>query len=177
MGQVPGLVYGIVGDGRLARHFAHYLTLESIPFQQWSRRIGEHERVSAEARLAPADVLLVLLRDNAIETWIERHPELRGRPIVHCSGSLVTELAVGFHPLMTFGPELYDLETYRSIPFICEAKQGSFQEFFPRLQNPHHLIQPELKSLYHSLCVMSGNFTTILWQKFFHDLEHRLGLP
>jgi predicted short-subunit dehydrogenase-like oxidoreductase (DUF2520 family) len=32
------------------------------------------------------------------------------------------------------------------------------------------------KSLYHSLCVLSGNFTTMLWQKVFQDFQDKLKL-
>jgi predicted short-subunit dehydrogenase-like oxidoreductase (DUF2520 family) len=33
-----------------------------------------------------------------------------------------------------------------------------------------------MKSLYHSLCVLSGNFTTMLWQKAFSDFDEKLEL-
>jgi predicted short-subunit dehydrogenase-like oxidoreductase (DUF2520 family) len=78
---------------------------------------------------------------------------------------------------MTFGPELYDLDTYRSIPFICERGGVSFHRVFPTLVNPVHAISPADKPLYHALCVLSGNFTTVLWAKAMRDFENRLGLP
>ena len=30
---------------------------------------------------------------------------------------------------------------------------------------------------YHALCVMAGNFSTILWVKLFDELQHRFGIP
>jgi phosphoglycerate dehydrogenase-like enzyme len=41
MRQVPVLdatPIGIVGDGRLARHFLHYFSLLGLPVRAWSRR-------------------------------------------------------------------------------------------------------------------------------------------
>ena len=32
-------------------------------------------------------------------------------------------------------------------------------------------------ALYHALCVLAGNGSTLLWQKLFHDFESRLGIP
>ena len=57
-----------------------------------------------------------------------------------------------------------------------EGRQ-SFQDLLPGLPNPHHYIKPELRPLYHALCVTSGNFTTILWDRFFASLTDQLGLP
>ncbi len=45
------------------------------------------------------------------------------------------------------------------------------------MHNPSWTIDPELKPLYHALCVLAGNFTTLLWLKAMDDFEMRLGLP
>ena len=40
MGQVPtfdATPFGIVGDGRLARHLQHYFDLLGLPVRSWSR--------------------------------------------------------------------------------------------------------------------------------------------
>jgi predicted short-subunit dehydrogenase-like oxidoreductase (DUF2520 family) len=127
--------------------------------------------------LAEADIILLAISDDALEPFLADHPELGTRPLVHFSGSLVLAGAHGFHPLMTFGPELYDLETYRTIPFVGEARGPGFGNLFPGFRNPSWVIDSELKPLYHALCVLAGNFTTLLWSKAFHDFEERLGLP
>jgi predicted short-subunit dehydrogenase-like oxidoreductase (DUF2520 family) len=97
--------------------------------------------------------------------------------VVHFSGSLVLAGAHGLHPLMSFGPELYDHATYRSIPFVEERCGLSFADAFPRLPNPAWPLDPELKPLYHALCVLGGNFTTLLLAKVYEDFEGRLALP
>jgi len=79
---------------------------------------------------------------------------------------------------MTFGEELYDLETYERIPFIFEAGREEFVDWhfetlFPKLKNSSYQLHFKDKALYHAFCVLSQNFTTILWQKFFSEMEHR----
>lgn len=171
------LHYGIVGDGRAARHFIHYFSLLKIPFTQWSRGIAKETGSTPYMRLKDVDVLLVLISDSAIEPFLRRWPALLQKKTVHFSGSLVSELAFGFHPLMLFGKELYDLKTYGKIPFVSEEEGPSFQEIFPNLPNPHFKISKEQKPYYHALCVLSGNFTSLLWKKSFQEFKSRLGLP
>lgn len=176
MGQVPR--YGIVGDGRMARHFRHYLGMLGVPARQWSRRTEGRAGIVPERQLADCEVVLVLIRDGAIVSFLEERRSLfAGRRAVHFSGAVATPLAAGFHPLMTFGEELYDLGTYRDIPFIGERGGPGFTEIFPELSNPAYAIDREDKALYHGLCAMGGNFTVLLWQKLFSDFERRLGLP
>jgi predicted short-subunit dehydrogenase-like oxidoreductase (DUF2520 family) len=165
--------YGLIGRGRVATHLAHYLELEKQPFSIWHRGM---DRPPAEV-VGDADLLLLAISDGALEPFLAEHRELASVTAVHFSGSLVVGAAHGLHPLMTFGPELYELETYRSIPFIEEREGLGFREVFPALRNPSWAIDREHKPLYHALCVLAGNFTTLLWSKAFDDFETRLGLP
>lgn len=165
--------YGIVGRGRVATHMARYLELESQQYSAWHRGMS---RTPGDA-LGDAPVILLAISDDALETFLAEHLELSGRTFVHFSGSRVLESAAGLHPLMTFGPEPYTLETYRSIPFVTEQGATGFSEIFPTLVNPSWEIDISLKPLYHALCVMAGNFATLLWSKAFQDFESRLGLP
>jgi predicted short-subunit dehydrogenase-like oxidoreductase (DUF2520 family) len=188
MGQVPHRAkipalpghYGIVGDGRLARHLAHYFTLSGVPFRQWSRRAAEGRL--PEEMLADCTRIIVAISDGAIEPFVRdaraRAPEwAAARGWVHCSGALSTDLAWGMHPLSTFAGELFDLATYRHIPFICDREAPDFREVFPALINPAYRLRRADRPRYHALCVLAGNFTTLLWQKLAHDFERDLGLP
>ncbi len=165
----------IIGNGRVARHFRYYLENQAIPTIQWSRSTGE-SFADLVNQNSPRTIL-ILIQDSAIVPWIESHPELQTKNLVHFSGCLTTPLATGMHPLMSFGPALYDLPFYEKIPFICEAGKLQFSELFPGLKNPIHLIQESEKAFYHALCVLSGNFSVILWQKLFKDFESRLNIP
>ena len=164
----------IVGDGRMATHFARYLELSAIPFKQWSRRNNSHED--------PADFLkgsravFLLIKDDAISGFIEAHPKLKEMNPVHFSGSLYMEDIPSIHPLMTFSKEFYSIEKYKTIPFIHEKGKVSLTDILPELDNPSRAMDFGKKSLYHSLCVLSGNFTTMLWQKVFSDFQDKLEL-
>ena len=114
------------------------------------------------------------ISDDAIESFIDQNPELQNKELVHFSGGLVTDKAIGLHPLMTFGEELYELEFYQKIPFITEAESS---DVLTELPNPRFSISKKDKPLYHSLCVMSGNYTSMLWNKLFKDFEEKFELP
>tara|TARA_B100000315_G_scaffold260919_1_gene327343 strand:- start:4241 stop:4957 length:717 start_codon:yes stop_codon:yes gene_type:complete len=176
MGQVPkkkeNKLYLIVGNGRLARHFTTYFTLKNIPHYHWYRR--------SELRLRPllkkTEKALVFISDGAIVPFILEH-QTNYITWIHCSGVLSTPMAECAHPLMAFPETMFDLKTYTQIPFVTEKGRKSFPELFPELSNPHFSISPEHKPLYHAWCVMSGNFTTLLWQRFFEKLESEYALP
>jgi predicted short-subunit dehydrogenase-like oxidoreductase (DUF2520 family) len=165
--------YGLIGRGRLATHLARYFQLEKLPYRQWHRTHPE----SLDRSVDGCDVLLLAISDDAIEPFIAANSDVTDRPVVHFSGSLVVDGADGLHPLMTFGSELYDHDTYRAIPFVSERGGLSFGDVFPTLGNPSWVLNADLKPLYHALCVLAGNFTTMLWSKAFADFEKRLGLP
>jgi len=165
---------GIVGDGRVARHLSHYFTLLGIPMRVWSRRTSTDAPVEA---LAPCRTVLLLIRDSAIEPFVAAWPGLKEHRLVHCSGSLMTSAADCVHPLMTFAPGLYDLETYRRIPFVLDAGGRALDDLLPGVPNPWFTIAPQDRPLYHALCVMAGNFTTLLWRELFTRFEDRFGIP
>ncbi len=176
MRQVP--CYGIVGDGKLAQHFSHYLKSKNLKVKQWSRKEGAEFCEHISDRLAGCDVILVLISDDQIVPFLETHRKFfESKAAVHCSGRVTTPLARGAHPLMSFGPHLYDVETYENTLIAVEGEVAWFQELFPTLENPLFPIDAKDKDLYHSLCVMSGNFTTLLWQKFFADMQERFKIP
>lgn len=163
--------YAILGGGRLARHLRHYLTQLGLPCFAWARKpdpeLNTHaisdvrERLHATVR--DASHVLLLVSDGAIASLPRQYPVLRDKILVHCSGALGIPGIAGAHPLMTFGPELYPLESYRRVPFMID--QGfSMADLLPGLPNPHRHISVEHKAQYHALCVMAGNFPQVLWR-------------
>ena len=173
MRQVPR--YMIIGDGRMATHFCYYLTQMGVPHSQYSRRQCPD--------FFNDQKIVVLLSDAGITEFIEKYytPYLKNKIIIHFSGQLYFNEPniYGAHPLMTFGQDLYDVEFYTKINFIMENTKNKlyFTDLFPELPNTSYPIPPELKAYYHALCVLSGNFTCIVWQKFFHELQNRFGIP
>jgi len=176
--------YAILGDGRLARHMRHYLQQEGQPCSGWARNprsaFNTHDHEDAEARLRaalePATHVLLAVSDDALAPLLRCYPFLHRKRLVHCAGALSLPGVAGAHPLMTFGPDLYDLDAYRAIPFMVETGH-EFRDLFPGLRNPHHPIAPEHKAAYHALCVMAGNFPQVLWRAVADRLDDPVGVP
>lgn len=168
--------YLLIGAGRVSRHFQSYFDLLGLKYRVWTR---QEPRFDLVARAQQATHVLVLISDPAIESFITENKDiLQNKVVVHASGALATPLAFGAHPLMTFTADrTYDLETYKTIPFAIEKGGPEFSELMPGLANSSFAIDLEAKTLYHALCVLSGNFTVALWQKAFSDFETRLGVP
>ena len=165
---------GIIGDGRMASHFVRYLQLSRIPYNQWSRSRNRQEDLLEV--LADSRAVFLLIKDDAITGFVENNPRLKEMNPIHFSGSLYIEEIPSIHPLMTFSKEMYSLEKYQTIPFIHEKGKVSLGDILPELPNPSQPMDFGKKSLYHSLCVLSGNFTTMLWQKVFGDFRDKLDL-
>jgi len=181
-------VYGLLGSGRLAGHLTHYFREEGLAVRRWARRpdpqvntlaVSDHPNAEDRLQAAITDCshVLVLLSDDAIAPFVERHEFLRDKVLIHCSGSQSIPGLNGAHPLMTFGPDLYELERYRAVPFVTDAEGLSFTELFPGLANSHYTLPADKKALYHAYCVISGNFSGILWERIIAEFETRLGLP
>jgi predicted short-subunit dehydrogenase-like oxidoreductase (DUF2520 family) len=176
--------YAIVGGGRLARHFSHYFQSLEIPHTRWTRdgqcSFNSFELSDAEQRLretlGKADRVLLLVSDNAIGVLLKQYPFLYEKRLIHCSGALSLPGVAGAHPLMTFTDDLYELETYLSIPFAVEAGH-SFEDLFPGLPNSYFAINVEDKARYHAMCVMAGNFSQVMWKGISERFEQQLDLP
>lgn len=174
MRQVPK--YLIIGNGRVARHFSHYLKLLNLSFQNWSR--DNNTRDELMVLVKNCSHVLLLISDGAIKDFIDDNQYLLSAEyLIHFSGCLTLENCFGAHPLMTFGHDLYDKENYIAMPFILEESGPNFSVLLPGLPNKNFQIPKQMKPLYHALCVIGGNFTCLLWQKFFTELENKFNLP
>lgn len=179
----------IVGDGRAATHLKHYIQLKNLnviddkesetsssilKVDQWSRRRNSEDELFAKAK--NAQTILLLTKDDAIESFIEKLSPLK-TPLVHFSGALHTPRGACFHPLVSFGPELYDLKFYESIFFVAPRRQDlRFEDVFVGFKNQVEFIEPELKPYYHALCVLAGSGTVLLWRQISQLFEKDLGL-
>lgn len=167
--------YLVVGKGRLASHMTHYMTLLGLSFDQWSRSASPDSLLQLQQKISQATHVLVLISDREIESFVREHKGTSTATWMHFSGALDIPKVDGLHPLMTFGPELYDLSKYQQIPFVVTSEKD-FSDLLPGFPNRFHKLSPEKKAQYHAFCVMSGNFTTLLWQKMDQGLQS-LGLP
>jgi predicted short-subunit dehydrogenase-like oxidoreductase (DUF2520 family) len=163
--------YLVVGAGKLAKHLNHYLSLLDLPVSSWDRSQDPH---LIKSKIAEASHVLLAISDTAIESFYLKYLAGFDKTVIHFSGALNVEGVVAAHPLMSFGPDLYDLETYKRIHFVVTGA-ASLNEALPGVPNQFSLLPADKKALYHALCVMGGNFPVILWQKMYAEFA-KLGI-
>lgn len=173
MKQVPPH-YLLIGNGRVSRHFQHYFSLSNISFSVWHRNFP-HAKLNEQLKFCTH--ILVLISDDWIERFITENLSNTSALCIHFSGSLVTEKAYGAHPLMTFRNELYSQDRYLTMHFVIDQDAPNFEILLPGMLNPHSRLEKKLKEKYHALCVLSGNFSCMLWQKLFSSLENEFNIP
>lgn len=165
--------YLIIGDGRVARHISHYFNLIGVPHLNWHRKLSAPLSDFA----MQTDKALILITDAQIANFVKSQPSLANKTCIHFSGALRLDNVLGLHPLMPFASEMFDLETYKQIPFINEKGTPGLRELMPELSNPQFEIEPEKKSLYHAMCAVGCNFPVLLWQSVLKSFENELHLP
>lgn len=169
MRQVPkNPSYLLIGDGRLARHLSHYLGEKSVPVSRWNR--NDDSSATLIQKLKTHDYTLLCISDDQLISFYEQFGNGHTQ-MVHFSGSVEHPQILGFHPLMSFDQGLYDLKTYESIFFIGTSEEKTFRTVFQTLNNSYQKISFEGKKIYHSLCVLSGNGTTLLWDLIEREFE------
>jgi 2-dehydropantoate 2-reductase len=167
----------LIGDGRLVRHLGYYFDQLGLRRAVWSRRMQAAGRCpELQALVHSGTRALLAISDAAIEPFVSTHPELWNVVRIHFSGRLASDLAIGAHPLFSFAGTLYERELYSRIPFIIDRDAPPLAFLIPGLPNPSFFIEPERRARYHALSVMAGNFTTLLWMKFFFELDRELGI-
>ncbi len=164
--------YLIIGSGRVARHLSHYLHLLNQNFESWDRHQDPH---ALARKISSATHIYLAISDHAIESFYRQHLAGHEKTFVHFSGALHFGQILCAHPLMTFANQLYSLEQYKSIHFVLTGCDHLSQAF-PGLSNPYSILRAEQKALYHSLCVVGGNFTTLLGAEMLQGLK-RLNIP
>lgn len=162
----------IIGSGRLARHLQHYFHLLNIPFEHWDR---SQDPVVIQSKILKATHILLAISDSAIEAFFRQKIQGLDKITVHFSGALHIEGCISAHPLMTFADTLYDLDFYQKIFFtLCGVSH--LHQALPLLPNPHVSIMPEQKPYYHAMCVLGGNFSTVVAQKMILELK-KMNIP
>ena len=181
---MPDSSFTLLGSGRAAKHLRHYFHWLGISCQSWGRTASGDGDSPLRGSLKSATHVFLLVTDAAIEPLARRAQTIAAelddtkRYWIHCSGSLATSLAWGCHPLMTFPADrLHSWETYQKMAWVIDAQAPAADLLLPRMPNPKFRINPAQKALYHALCVLSGNVTTLLWQRMIRGLEEQLGIP
>jgi len=164
--------YGIAGNGRASSHLQAYFRLLKIPYELWHRRCGP----APGAVLGGCSVVFILINDGAIARFIAANPFLKGKKLIHFSGSLHIKGAFAMHPFMPLCPGALTLGEYRHIPFALEPGV-KLKDLVPELSNPVFTVNKNDKKLYHALCALGANLPVLLWQKTLQDLNRKFGIP
>lgn len=164
--------YGIAGDGRASTHLQAYFRLLKVPYKLWHRRSA----LKPEAALGGCSVVFVLLKDEAIAPFISANSFLKGKTLVHFSGTLEVKGAFSIHPFMPLCGSPLTLAEYRRLPFAL-AEGVSLEALVPEFRNPVFTVRKAEKKLYHALCALGANLPVLLWQKALLDLNGKFGIP
>lgn len=171
MGQVP--VIGMIGTGRVAKHFTSYFNMLDAAVTNWSRR---DQRPLAEA-LSHCTHLFLAISDDSIEEFYSQNNQfLSSKHLYHFSGARSFAGIVGIHPLMTFAHQVYSKDDYEKMHFVVDDMPTLNDWPFFMFKNSKSYISTENKARYHALCVISGNFAQMMWDKCEKDLKH-LNIP
>lgn len=156
----------LVGSGKLARHLKHWVTLPSCHFSKthilttWDR---SQSLTLLMDSIQKADLIWLAIADDQILPFYEQHLQTHSH-VVHFSGALYDAQLNCAHPLMTFGPHLYDGAVYQEIQFGLTGC-ADLQQVLPGFSNLFFQIPADIKPLYHALCVVAGNFPQMLWRE------------
>ena len=172
---------GLIGRGRSARHLAHYLSLKKIPFIQIHRETHRASERSLDlSRLKGCPVVILAVSDAALEelaATLRNRPDFSQTKLCHLSGALHSDHVFALHPLISFGPELFDEKFYERMAFVGDERTPPLSELIPGLKNPFFRVPQKKHALYHALCVLGANLSTLLWLKFFEGLSTLFKIP
>jgi 2-dehydropantoate 2-reductase len=154
----------MIGSGRLARHLIYWNSLLEKPNRLlvWNRKENTIEQLQTD--LKRSNLVWLAISDSALVSFFEQHFLNFNHPIVHFSGALHDERLQSAHPFMSFPLELMDPKVYQRIHFALTGPT-QFNKCMPGFKNSFSTIDPSQKSLYHSLCVVAGNFPQVLWHE------------
>ena len=162
----------LIGSGRVARHFSFYFESLGLSFRNWDRR---QDKLSLDQLIEKSTHVLLLISDQSIADFYTTHLKGKGKKVCHFSGALSVPEIAGAHPLMTFGDDIYPEEFYRQLRFVISSAD-SLNEILPGLPNSFTVIPESQRALYHSLCVLGGNFSAVLLQKMILEFKE-MGIP
>jgi predicted short-subunit dehydrogenase-like oxidoreductase (DUF2520 family) len=170
----------LIGRGRLARHLHHLLTLREIPhsIHEEARQLLSPNTIDDPCFREEASLcthIWLLVSDQALLPLSRMlREQLPCTPLLHSSAATPVPDAVTLHPLMTFGPALYEEETYDRIPLTLfreelehsprTADRLQLEGFLSRLANPVRILSSAERTRYHLSCVMYSNLSLLLWE-------------
>jgi len=157
----------IIGSGRMATQFRRALETLNVPYSNWLRSEGAF---TLGGKTQKAKRVLLLVPDKAISVFVDDHEHfLRNKTLIHFSATHRDSRVLGFHPLGTFNRE-QNIE-FSDVSFHGVHPESIFREALPFLKNTYTQMSEEQMQSYHALCVLSANFSAVLWNAFFIEMK------
>ena len=161
----------VIGSGRWAQHLQKSLALARVSYSNWARRLHSEAQLGLE--LEKSSHVWLAVSDQALQEWADRLRHIKGL-LLHSSGALEIKGVHSVHPLGSFSFETYPDNFYRQFAFVTTSDLPR-PVLIDQLPNPLFKIPATDKIFYHSLCVLAGNGSVLLWQKFFSEMQ-KMGL-
>lgn len=150
----------------MATQLAYYLKRLGAGFSTWNRILSPEELYT---KAVPAHRVLLAISDQSISPFIDENEAVfKEKFIVHFSATHSDSRALGFHPLGAFtgGDEI----DFAKVHFHGVHLESKFREALPMFHNTYKKLEPEELQLYHALCVVGANYTSLLWKSFYKEM-------
>lgn len=164
----------IIGNGKAAKHLSFYFNKLGYIITKWHYKTNNFNELYD--LFQSCAYCFLLIKDDAIQEFVQQNSFLKTNKSFHCSGALIIDDVRCLHPLMTFNENLYEAPFYKKFHWAIFEKNKKLSDYIPLLTNPYFYVNLEQKSLYHAMCVMSGNFTQLLLQQVLSQWSEALHL-
>lgn len=170
----------IIGTGNMAHFIGERLKFKGLSFVEvvgrdeekladFTKTFGGIARKGVGAMQEMADILIVAVKDDAIEEIVKRVSALQAKMIVHCSGTQSIDcLGNSFEAKAVVWP-VYSLNKNRTnpypekVPIVVEwagneSYKDLLKDFLAVLTQKVYFIEGEQRSLLHLGAVLSNNY-------------------
>jgi hypothetical protein len=157
----------VIGGGRMATQFKQFLKNVEVPYHSWLRSEGVF---TLGSRVRDVKRVLLLIPDKLITSFVDENENfLKNKTLIHFSATGRDPRVLGFHPLGSFTVD--QLLDFSEVQFHGVHPESLFREALPFLKNSYKQMSEKDMQLYHALCVLGGNFSSILWNVFFTEMK------
>lgn len=181
----------LIGAGKVAWNLAHALTQAGHSLTGVYSRTSAHAQALAkpfprtevytqpDLRQSGAQLVLVCVKDDALEDLARQIVLPAGIPIAHTSGTCPLEIlknfehAGVFYPVQTFSEKR--LLDWSALPIVLEASDKTTEEmltqFAQSLSSQIFYLNSERRKVLHLSAVFANNFTNYLYHCAYRILE------
>lgn len=149
----------IIGRGKISGHLPSLFKNHFDSFT-WLEKNTNYSVLE----LSHIDVVILAVQDKKIEDTYNKLKDVFPKDVqfIHLSGAQSFSGIIGLHPLMTFSEDS-KIQDYNEIPLFTDNLKF-FEEHKNNLKNLK-FISSDLKTKYHAMAVMLGNFSQYYLQQ------------